>query len=218
MKKITFMLLSILLLAGCSTIDISNMESYEIVQEILSKNVDITNNVFEGYKIYIPQGLKVIEKNNNNIKISYNNENIYLYVDVVSYYYKEKEEFKSISSNVLSKSIKYNGKVGYINISEVDNKYLLEMVYNYSKIEALVSKETLNDVVLNSTYILSSIRYNDKVISMLIDEDATNYKEEKIDIFGSKGESSSFLEAIEKHDTYTDEEKDQDVLDYEELE
>ena len=87
MKKITFMLLSILLLAGCSTIDISNMESYEIVQEILSKNVDITNNVFEGYKIYIPQGLKVIEKNNNNIKISYNNENIYLYVDVVSYYF-----------------------------------------------------------------------------------------------------------------------------------
>lgn len=217
MKKITIMLLSILLLAGCTAIDISKMESYQIMEEILSKNVEMYNNSFEGYKLYIPQGLKVIDKNNNNIKIYGNKETLYLYVDIVSYYYKEKQEFKEVTSYVLSKSIEYNGKKGYINVSERDDKYLLEMVYNYSKVEALVSKENLNTVILNTTYILSSIKYNDSVISLLIDKSVTNYKEEKIDIFGSVGESSSFLEAIEKYDIYKEEE-DQDILDYEEIE
>lgn len=218
MKKITVMLLSILLLAGCTMINISEMEGYEIVEEILSKNVEMNNNTFEGYKLYIPQGLKVIDKNNNNIKIYGNDETLYLYVDVVSYYYKEKTEFKSDASYVLSKAIQYNGKTGYINVVERDSKYFVEMVYNYSKIEALVCKENLNNVILNTTYILSSIKYNDKVISLLIDENITSYKEEKIDIFGSDGEGSSFLEAVEKYDTYVEKEEDQDVLDYKELE
>ena len=81
-----------------------------------------------------------------------------------------------------------------------------------------MSKENLNDVLLNATYILSSIKYNDNVISLLIDENITSYKEEKIDIFESDGESSTFLEAIEKYDIYTEKEEDQDILDYEELE
>ena len=96
MKKITIMLLLVFLLAGCNMIDISNMESYQIIDEILSKNVEMSNNIFEGYKLYIPQGLKVIDKNDNNIKIYGNKSTLYLYIDVVSYYYKEKPVFKKI--------------------------------------------------------------------------------------------------------------------------
>lgn len=218
MKKITIMLLLVFLLAGCNMIDISNMESYQIIDEILSKNVEMSNNIFEGYKLYIPQGLKVIDKNDNNIKIYGNKSTLYLYIDVVSYYYKEKPVFKKNNSYALSKAIQYNGKSGYVNVIEVEDRCYLEIVYNYSKIEAIVSKENLNDVLLNATYILSSIKYNDNVISLLIDENITSYKEEKIDIFESDGESSTFLEAIEKYDIYTEKEEDQDILDYEELE
>jgi len=218
MKKITIMLLLVFLLAGCNMIDISNMESYQIIDEILSKNVEMSNNIFEGYKLYIPQGLKVIDKNDNNIKIYGNKSTLYLYIDVVSYYYKEKPVFKKNNSYALSKAIQYNGKSGYVNVIEVEDRCYLEIVYNYSKIEAIVPKENLNDVLLNATYILSSIKYNDNVISLLIDENITSYKEEKIDIFESDGESSTFLEAIEKYDIYTEKEEDQDILDYEELE
>lgn len=225
MKKITIMLLSILLLAGCTTIDISKMESYEIIEEILSKNVEMYNNSFEGYKLYIPQGLKVIDKNNNNIKIYGNKETLYLYIDTVSYYYKEKQEFKEISSYMLSKSIEYNGKKGYINVSEKDDKYLLEMVYNYSKVEALVSKQNLNTVILNASYILSSIKYNDKVISLFVNENISSYKEEKINIFETDDENNSLLESIDKYDdneNFEDDQNtikdDQDILDYTELE
>lgn len=220
MKKITIMLLSILLLAGCTTIDISKMDYYEIVSEILSKNVEIRNKTFEGYKFYLPQGLKVVEKKNNNLKINSNGDTLYLYVDIVSYYYKEKSEFKQLSSYLLSKKIEYNGKVGYINIVQNDNLYYLEYVFNYAKIETIVPEENLKDVILNSTYILSSIKYNDKIISLIIDENITSTKEEKLDIFKSDKGSSSFLDVIEKYDNYVEdkEEKDQDILEYEELE
>lgn len=223
MKKITVVLLSILLLAGCTTIDISKMKEYEIIQRILSKNIEMYNNSFEGYKLYIPQGLKVIDKNKNNIKIYGNNETIYLYVDIVAYYYKEKQEFKEITSNYLSKVIEYNGKTGYININKKGNEYFLEMVYNYSKIEAIVTKENLNTTILNATYILSSIKYNDKVISLFINENINNYNEERINIFDFEEENSSLLESIEKDDNdekieENQKEEDQDMLDFTELE
>ena len=65
-------------------------------------------------------------------------------------------------------------------------------MYNYAKIEALVKEDKINEVVLNATYILSTIKYNDDVIKLILDEDYFTKKEEQYDIFTSTNNSTSF--------------------------
>ena len=151
----------------------------------------------------------------------YNDDTFYLYVDVVSYYYKTTKEFTPSDTNYLSKELRFNDKIGYIDITEKDDKYFVEFMYNYAKIEAYLDKDNLNDAVLNMAYILSSVQYNEKVIDTLIGENVLDYKEEKFDIFESKREQSNFLEWVEKYDTYDeskDKEKNGDILDYDVVE
>ena len=211
--------LSLLLLTGCTFVDVSNKNVTDIIDNVLEKNVQLYNNTFEGYKFYAPRGLKVIDKNKYNCKILSEDNVLYLYVDVVSYYYNVKNDFNTNDKKLLSKKIDYDGKTGYIQITEVNNKYFVEFMYNYSKIETYIEKEALNDAVLNMTYILSSVSYNDKVIETLIHEDTLDYKEEKFDIFESKTENSSFLQALEKYDNYVETNpEDQDILEFEEVE
>ena len=219
MKKVIMIFLSLLLLTGCTFVNLSDKKVDDIIDEVLTKNVQLYNNVFEGYKFYAPRGLKVIDKNKYNCKILSEDNVLYLYVDVVSYYYKVKNKFSTNDKKVLSKEIDYDGKSGYIEITEVNNKYFVEFMYNYSKIETYIEKKYLNDAVLNMTYILSSMSYNDKVIETLIDEDTLDYKEEKFNIFESKTENSSFLQALEKYDNYVETDpEDQDILEFEEVE
>ena len=222
MKKICLIFLSLLLLTGCSTIDLySNQNNVEnIINDTFSKNINLFNNVFDGYKFYTPRGLKVIDKNKYNCKILSNNETLYLYVDVVSYYYKKSKPFEPKNNVFISKQLNYNGKTGYIQISEVNDKYFIEFMYNYSKIESYINKNNLNETILNMTYILSSINYNDTVIKTLVDEDVLDFEEEKFDIFESKSDKSNFLEALEKYDNYVEdtETNDKDVLNVDEIE
>ena len=220
MKKMISIFLSLLLLTGCTFVDISKVSTMDIINDVLEKRVQLYNNVFEGYKFYAPRGLKVIDKNKYNCKILSEDDVLYLYVDVVSYYYKAKNTFKTDKTKVLSETINFDGKSGYIQVTEVNNKYFVELMYNYSKIETYVEKESLNESVLNMTYILSSVSYNDKVIETAIHEDALDYKEEKFDIFESKTEKSNFLQALEKYDNYNEiyVSDDQDVLEYNEVE
>ncbi len=221
MKKIMVILLSIFLLTGCTFIDLKNDKVENIIDSIIQKDITLYNNIFEGYKFYVPRGLKIADKNKYNCKILYNDDTFYLYVDIVSYHYKTARDFTASSTNYLSKELRYNDKIGYIDITKKSEKYFIEFMYNYAKIEAYVDKDNLNDAVLNMAYILSSIQYNDQVINTLIGENALEYKEEKFDIFESKREQSNFLEWIEKYDNYEetkDNEKNQDILDYEVVE
>lgn len=221
MKRIIFVFVSVLLLAGCTVIDFQEESVEEIITTIVEKDVDLYNNVFEGYKFYVPRGLKVINKSNNNIEILSDNDTFYMYVDIVSYHYKTKKTFEPSNSNYLSKELRFNDKLGYIDITELYNKYFVEFMYNYVKIEAYIEKEKLNEVILNMSYILSSVQYNDMVINTFVGENSFDYKEEKFDIFESKRDNSSFLEYIEKYDNYNeekDEKKDEDMLDFESLE
>lgn len=221
MKRIIFVFVSVLLLAGCTVIDFQEESVEEIITTIVEKDVDLYNNVFEGYKFYVPRGLKVINKSNNNIEILSDNDTFYMYVDIVSYHYKTKKTFEPSNSNYLSKELRFNDKLGYIDITELYNKYFVEFMYNYVKIEAYIEKEKLNEVILNMSYILSSVQYNDMVINTFVGENSFDYKEEKFDIFESKRDNSSFLEYIEKYDNYNeekDDKKDEDMLDFESLE
>lgn len=219
MKKIIFIFISILLLAGCTTVDFKNSKVDETIKTIIEKDVDLYNNIFDGYKFYIPRGMKILNKTNNNIKIMSNKDTYYLYVDLVSYYYNVKKTFEPSTTNYLSKELRFNDELGYIDITEINNKYFIEFMYNYAKIEAYVDKDNLNQSVMNMAYILSSIQYNRKVIETLIGENSLDYKEEKYDIFKSERENSTFVEYAEKYYNYDNKkDKDQDILDFDVIE
>ena len=69
-------------------------------------------------------------------------------------------------------------------------------MYNYAKIEAIVPFKDIEEVVLNATYILSTIKFNSNVIDLMLDEEFL-VSEEKYDIFTSKQETDDFLKLEE---------------------
>ena len=48
-------------------------------------------------------------------------------------------------------------------------------------------------MVLNATYILSTIKYNSNVIKLMLDEDYFKNKDERYDLFEPKVESNNFV-------------------------
>ena len=87
-------------------------------------------------------------------------------------------------------------------------------MYNYAKIETLVSKEDLSTTIINACYILSSIDFNDKVIETLIGDNVLDYKETIYDIFGPHKDADDYLnysdEYLYEHNNKKD---DSDILD-----
>ena len=72
-------------------------------------------------------------------------------------------------------------------------------MYNFSKIEALVKEEALEEVILNASYILSTVKFNNNVITMMLDDEFL-VLEEKYDIFTSKQETNDFLKLEESEE------------------
>ena len=70
-------------------------------------------------------------------------------------------------------------------------------MYNYAKIEAFVDAEDINLVVLNSSYMLSTIKFNDNVIKIMLDNDYFSSVDEQYDIFTSNQNTNKFLKYIE---------------------
>lgn len=201
MKKIALCILMILLLTGCTVVRIDTNSIDTIVNVILSKDNDLYNRVGRGYKYYVPRGVTYIDTDETNDKLYSEGNYYYLYVDTVSYYqkielnYEEPKEayyYRELSQN---KGFKYDG---YLQITEKEGLYYIEFVYNYAKIESVVSKEDLNDAVLNSAYILSTIQFNHEVIELMIDSETLNNREEKYEVFkNKKDEDSSELQVYE---------------------
>lgn len=192
MKK-AIILLCLLFLTGCTAVRINVKSIDNIISVILSKENTLYNTIGNGYKYYVPRGVVYIDSNDYNEKLYCNGNYYYLYLDVISYYYKKDFTYNENKDLYYSRYIDINDKKGYLEISKMDNDYyLVEFMYNYAKIEALVTEDKINEVVLNSSYILSTIKYNDDVIKLMLDEDYFVNKEEKYDIFTSNSNSSSF--------------------------
>ena len=219
MKKILAVILVLLTMTGCTFVNYNSLSVEETINDAFSRKVTLYNNTYNGYKLYIPRGLGIVEKNDYNLQILFEDSVFYLYVDIVSYFHRIQTGFTPDSSKYYSKKINRDNSTGSLEITEYGDKYYVVYNYNYAKIESLVKKDKLNDALLNMTYILSSVQYNRTVISTLMGENVLNYKEENVDIFKSKGDRDNFLEALEKYDVYEEkEEKDQDILDIGELE
>ena len=202
MKKIVLLSTILLLLTGCSVVRLSDSNIEKNIDTIMTEKVNLHNVHYDGYKYYLPKGINFVSKEDFNaiLKDSHNNK-YYLYVDVIGYYHKIKNSYEENYDLYLSKKLKYNKKNGYIKIEEINSKYFIQYVFNYVKIEAYVSKEDLNDAVINISYILRSIKYNDKVLESLVGENVLDYKEVEYNLFKADSTKESFLDVVEREET-----------------
>ena len=218
-RKIILFLL-VFLFAGCSVVDINTNNYLNNVNNIIKRKNKYTSDNAIGYQYKLPVGVTKLESNEFNEVLIANNEKYYLYADVVSYYYKTKEEYKVDKKAYLSSELQNKDKYGYVEVNQDNGKYFVEMMYNYSKMEAYVDIRDLRDTLNNMAYILSSIKYNDDVIENLLGDEKYNLSaNQKYNIFNiKKNNSSSFIKYERDYDTYNGEEASKDLIEKKEIE
>ena len=205
-KKIFLLIISILTLTGCT--NLTNMSIDEVVDVMLKNDTNLSNNVFDGYKYYIPKGLRLLEKDeyNASLKDEYNNT-YYFYIDIISYYNKEEAEYKVNNKAYFSKELDYNNKKGYLEITKIEDTdaYFIEYMYNYGKIEAFVKENEIKSAIINMSSVLKSLEFNRTVLESLIGNNVLDYKEDTYDVMKPKGSTATkdtYLEYEEKYGIY----------------
>lgn len=186
-KKIFAFLL--LLLCGCSIKLVDTSSVMAVVDNILYREDVISNSHFTGFSMYIPQGVSVIDINGFALKIKDKNIRYYVYVDPIAYNYKVENKFLVNDEHFYSQLLNFNDKFGYIDIIENENNYFVVMMYNYTKIEAIVDKKEFDNSIVNMCYLLSSIKFNDNYITDYVGNKGNTYQEEEFNIFSSKKEN-----------------------------
>ncbi len=189
MKKLIILLLC-LCMTGCTVVRIDTTSIDNILSVVLSKENNLYNQIGKGYKYYIPRGVSYMDTDELNDKLYSNGIYYYLYIDAVSYFYKTKVDYQENPNLYYSKKINGN-KEGYLEITKENDKYRIEFLYNYARIEALVNKKEIEQVVLNASYILSTVKFNDNIIELMLQEDYFTNREEKYDIFASKNKETN---------------------------
>lgn len=197
-KTLLLVIPLIILLSGCTVVRIDTTSIDNTINVVLSKDNKLYNRIGKGYKYYVPRGVTYIDSNELNDKLYSNGNYYYLFVDAIGYYYKIDTDYKENPNAYYSKIINVDGKVGYVEINQIDEEYFVEFIYNYSKIEAIVSKDDINDVILDASYILSTVKFNNNVIKLMLNEEIFTNREEKYDRFESKKDSGNFLEYVEE--------------------
>lgn len=216
MKKVLVLCLAIICLTGCVSIDNSSYD--EIINETTASRLQVFNEYRKGYKFYLPIGLYTSDSKDYNEIIKSSSEFYYMYIDIISYLNKAAVEYTINSQAEYSKYIQNGDKTGYIEIKDLENKkYLVEIMYNYAKIEVIVEKSQIKRTVSNCLIVLSSIKYNDTFLNNLDKDSLLNYKEEAVDIFDKIGgtDSSNLVEWVEEYDSeedYNNNPPDYDVI------
>lgn len=189
-------------MVGCT--NINNLEYGDILNTVLSSNVDLSNQYRTGYKYYLPRGLKVENSKEYNEVLASESTKYYLYIDIVSYYNKVIETFNINNEAIYSEKITNNDKYGYVEIKKYDDEdnYLIEIMYNYAKIEVIVSESAIKTTLFNAITILSSIEYNDDIIANFMGENVLEFNEVEINIFETKKADSNELKYYEEYGTY----------------
>lgn len=211
MKKKVFVLLAMLLLTGCTSIEKMQIES--VVDNGVNAKLKLANQYRSGYKYYLPKGLRIIDKADYNEKIKSGDYTYYLYVDVVSYYNKVIESYKVKEEVYYSQKIDNKDKYGYLEVNKTEeNKYLVEIMYNYAKIEVIVREKDINVAVANAISVLASVDYNDTILSKLVGEETSSFNELEYDIFTTVNDSSYLQYKKEEDEKYEEEIHDRDLV------
>jgi hypothetical protein len=218
--KKTILFLLIFLFAGCSVVNINTDNYLENINNIIKRDSKYTSDNAIGYQYKLPIGVTKIESNEFNEVLLSNNTKYYLYADIVSYYYKVLGEYKVDKKAFLSSKISNKDKYGYVEVNENNGKYYVEMMYNYSKIESYVEKKDLRNTLNNMAYILSSIKYNDKVIENILGDEKYNLSaNQKYNIFNiKKNNTSQFIKYERDYDTYNGVDASKELIEKKEIE
>jgi hypothetical protein len=199
-------------LTGCTVEQVDNKNVDEMVDTILSEKLKLYNQTSNGYKYYIPRGMVVVDSTSYNERLYGNGNTYYLYVDIVSYYFKKNFTYEENKKAYFSKKLDYNKKKGYLEITKLKNMYFVEMMFNYSKIEVFVPKDEISESVINASYILSTLVYNDTIIKRLFDEKSISYSEIPFELFNPKRKEGQFLDYVKEFDQYEDTIDDEDLV------
>ena len=211
MKKIVLLFIMLLLVSSCANIKSLNYD--EIISSVVTSKYNIINQNKTGYKYYIPSGMSSISSTDYNEIISSANYNYYLYVDVVSYYNRVIMEYNHDDNAYLSVPINYEDKYGYLEVNKQSNdKYLIEIMYNYAKIEVMVDEIDLKSAITNSMIILSSINYNNEILASIIGNNVLEVNEESFNIFQVKKKDRNSLDVYEEEIKKIKKDKDPDLI------
>ena len=197
-KSFIFIAIMVLFLSGCTKIT-DNLD--EVVNATIINSKLPANTVSTGYELYIPTGVKQVTDSNNNQKFKIRNRYIYLYVDTISYYYKNMLNYKSVNDyDYYYKELKLDDKTGYVGIKKTsDNLYYVNIVYNYSKIEFYTEKEDLPVILANSLIIIKSVKFNDNLIKMELDSSVNDGRELKYELDSPKDSESTFSDYLQEY-------------------
>ena len=185
------------ILSGCTRLEY-NMDN--IVDDIMNNKINYSNTVSSGYKFYKPLGVRQISDNEYNQIFAINGKNVYLYVDIISYYYKNILNYEDNSNyDYYYKKFNYNNIDGYLGINKIDSDYFVKMVYNYSKIEFYTDYYNMNTIVANSLIILNSIKYNDNLIERLLGSSNSEKMDINYQLSGPSDNGSTFSKYLEEY-------------------
>ena len=197
MQKRILLVCLLFLLIGCKKVE-DNDHYIELVNDCLNDK-QITNDVARGYRYYVPRGVKKIHDYDYNQTFLIEDCTVYLYVDIISYYYKKELQVQKSSDDVYYQAIQNRDKNGYIKIQQDGEQYFLSIVYHYSKIEAYTTRTNLSKIITLSSIILNSIDYNDVVIEKVLSGDLGQFSEFTYEIDKPDGASSNFSQFLEEY-------------------
>ena len=78
MKKIIFLFTLLILFTGCTVKNINDYEINEVINVSLSGYNYKPNTFYDGYKFYLPRGIKIVDKKDYNIIFDYHNFKTYI--------------------------------------------------------------------------------------------------------------------------------------------
>ena len=197
-KKIIFFVVIVLLLSGCTKIT-NNLD--EVVNAAIINSKLPANTVSTGYELYIPTGVKQVTDSNNNQKFKIRNRYIYLYVDTVSYYYKNMLNYKNTQDyDYYYKELSVGNKTGYIGIKTAgDDLYYVVVIYNYSKVEFYAEKDELPVILADALIIVKSVKFNDSLIKTELDNNVSDGRELKYELDSPKDTESTFSDYLQEY-------------------
>lgn len=198
MKKMIILVCLIMLLTGCVRIESDTKDYKQLIDNCLNDKT-ITNNVAKGYKFYVPRGVKLIKNYDYNQKFLIDENYIYLYVDIISYFYKNSSNYQETINNYdYYQELSYNDKFGYIGIKDNAENYYVKIIYNYARIEFYADDNNIAKLISMSAIILNNIEYNNIIIENILENNSGNFSDIKYKVDKPEDASSNFSQFLEE--------------------
>ncbi len=199
MKKVLILTILLIVCTGC--VRVNNIDNYDIIIDTVINSKKSLNTSSMGYKYYLPIGVSKVYDKDYNQRLKIENLYLYLYVDIVSYYYRNSLNFNEEGTDCYYyKKINNAEKIGYIKITEEDkDKYFIKIIYNYAKIECYVPETEIENILAISMIILDSIEYNDNLIEKILQDEYFSSIDKEYKINKPDNTESKFSEYLSEY-------------------